>query len=76
MSKRKKKPWGAETSKLETWLYENEVYENAVQLSQYHWRLTTPKAVIDIWAGAKKFYIKGTSSSCIYETLDELKNYL
>jgi hypothetical protein len=41
MRKRKPKPWYEETKKLETFLYENELYENAVQLSPYHFRIKT-----------------------------------
>lgn len=73
---RKPKPWVKETAKLEEWIYENGLENNATQLSQYHFRIKTLKATIEIWAGAKKYFIKGTSSSVDYKHLNELKKYL
>ena len=78
MSRRKRpqKPWAEETAKLEEWLYENELYDQSAQLSPYHWRIKTIKATIDVWAGSKKFYIKGTGGSTTYQDINELKKYL
>ena len=74
--KRTPKPWYAETLKLEEFLYENELHEKATQFSPYHFRIKTDKVTMDIWAGAKKFYIKGTSGSASYKDINELKKYL
>jgi hypothetical protein len=68
--------WEEKTQELENFLNENELRDNAEQLSPYHFRLTTNKVTIDIWAGVKKFYIKGMSGSARYDNLNELKSYL
>lgn len=76
MSRKKPKPWVEETEKLEKFIYENGLENNTTQLSPYHFRIKTLKATIDIWAGSKKFFIKGTGGATEYKTPSELKKYL
>jgi len=67
--------WEKGTQDLENFLYENELYENAEQYSPYHFRIKG-KQIVDIWAGPKKFFIKGMSGSSRYDNINELKKYL
>ena len=67
--------WERETKKLETFLYENELYENAEQFSPFHFRIKG-KQTVDIWAGSRKYFIHGMARSAIYGDLNELKDYL
>lgn len=79
MSKKRGTPehiWRQETEKLETFIYENGLEKYAFQMSQYHFRIKTLKATIDIWAGPKKYFIKGTGSAATYKNPSELKKYL
>lgn len=68
--------WEKETETLETFMYENGLENNTQQFSPYHFRIKTDKVTIDIWAGAKKFYIKGMGGSTRYNDINELKEYL
>ena len=76
--KRKKKAerWTIGNSEFENWMYENSLEDKVVQFSQYHWRIKTQKATVDVWAGSKKYWIHGTSGSRAYKTLQELKQYI
>lgn len=68
--------WEKGTEELENFLYETELYDKAQQFSPYHFRITTEYCIMDIWAGVKKFYIRGTSGSACYTDINELKKYL
>lgn len=73
MSRRKNKPWDAETEKLEQFCYENDLEQELVQFSKYHFRL---KNKIDIWPGSKKFWIIGKRGSENYQDINEIKKHL
>lgn len=68
--------WNFGNSEFENFMYENGLEDNTKQYSQYHWRITTIKAIIDIWPGSKKFWIHGTGGSATYDILDEIKPFL
>lgn len=63
-------------SAFESFMYANGIEDSCVQLSPYHWRIKTYKATIDVWPGSKKFWIHGTGGSRIFDTIQELKQYL
>ena len=71
-----KKDWVGEKDKLFDFLIDLDFEENkVVQYSEYHTRIFGRK-VVDVWAGSKKYFVRGSIGSKEYESLEELKEYL
>lgn len=75
MAKKKssKEKWDRETKKLEHFCYEHGLEKDLVQLSTWHFRL---KNKIDIWAGVKKYYVRGSGHAEIYKDIKELEKLI
>lgn len=76
MAKKKFKDWAGEKDKLFDFLVDLDLEEHqVVQYSEYHTRIFG-RRVVDVWAGSKKYFIRGTNSSKTYTDLEELKEFI
>lgn len=73
MKKRKPKPWKEESEKLMNFLCENDLEKEVHQFSPYHFRI---KERLDVWPGSKKYYVRGTSGSQSYGSVQEIGEIL
>lgn len=70
------KDWKGEEDRLYNFLMDIEIKEEQVKkYTQYHIRIFG-RRIVDVWAGSKKYFVRGSSGSRQYNNPEELKEFI